>query len=240
MVPNWVAKRYYGSMSVLSWLRTGYLKYGFLLVGILLVNVGLVNWYLFVSRSREVVTDSRSEEAVVVKLDDCDLDCVNEVVDARISLYPTPATLVVERETVSVTPTPKPQSGKAVPTPTPVARTEYVSLPDGSSLVSSDWTSMTTSKWIDTSLYGTLVSASWEGWLEMPGGSGTAYVRLFDATNGRAVDGSEVSMTNTVRSSFYSGNISLWRGQNQYYIQVKSTGGGTVEVDGARIKMVVR
>ncbi len=232
-------KRYSKGMIVLASMRTWFVRYGFILLGVLLLNVGIINWYLVSKRQTETNTNTRE---VIEGEVGCDRECVGRIVETRLKTQEVSPAQVIEK-TVTPTPTPTVTPIKTVvkaPTPTPISRTEYVSLPAGTMDSTLDWVSMASSKWLDTSLYGELVSASWEGWLEMPGGSGTAYVRLFDATNGRAVDGSERTMTNTVRTSFYSGNVSIWRGQNQYFIQVKSSGGGTVKVDGARIKLVVR
>jgi hypothetical protein len=228
-------------MSLLPKVRTWYINYGFLIVGLVLVNVGIINWYLWTKKSQVQTTDTTTETKIQPgNPGNCDTDCVNQIVEARLKLLPTPVMVIPENYVPTPTPTVLAVKTKTAPTSTSAEKTEYVGLPDGGSLVTSDWTSMSSSKWIDTSLYGILVSASWQGWIEMPGGSGTAYARLYDATNGRAVDGSEVSITETEKSSFFSGNISLWRGQNQYYIQVKSTGGGNVNVTNARIKLIVR
>ncbi len=229
-------------MSMLPKVRTVYIQYGFLLTGILLVNVGLINWYLLTKKTPQVIVDTRPEsQNENLEINSCDTDCINEIVEAKIKALPSPTVQVTEKEVnkkdLSV---PTSTTNSRQPTPTPVSRVEYVGLSEGSASMTADWINLTSGKWLDTSLYGQLVSANWQGWVEIPGGSGTVWIRLYDATNARAVDGSEVSVTDTVRTSFYSGNISLWRGQNQYFIQVKSTGGGMVTVDGAKIKLVVR
>lgn len=223
---------------MLGRVRTWYLNYGFLVIGIILLNVGLLNWYLFSGKKTEELSSSRPQEQISVVREGCDTDCINRLIDAKISVLPTSTQTVIEKETVVVeaTPTPRPQPTTAAAKTT---RIEYVSLPSGEAS-GLDWTSFSASKWIDTALYGELVSATWEGWIEIPGGSGIGYARLYDATNERAVDGSEVKLQNTLKSSFYSGNLSIWRGQNQYFIQTKSSGGGTVKVYSARIKLVVK
>ncbi len=114
------------------------------------------------------------------------------------------------------------------------ASISYVAL-NGGRGEGSEWTKVPGSEFtFDTSLYANPV-VSWEGWLD----NGLGMVRLYDATNKRAVDGSEVSVTSGTKSSFYSKNLSIWRGQNQYYIEVKSIAGSVV-VSQPRLKVLVK
>lgn len=110
----------------------------------------------------------------------------------------------------------------------------YVNL-TGGDISSFDWSKINgTDFTLDTSLYGKTVEVSWQGWL-----SGAAGVRLYDSTNHRVVDFSEFSSTNDGSKSFYSKVMSIWRGQNQYYIEGKITN-GTVTVSSPRLKIVTK
>jgi len=111
----------------------------------------------------------------------------------------------------------------------------YVSL-SGGDISSFEWSKISgTDFTLDTSLYGKTVEVSWQGWLE--GGRGS--VRLYDSTNHRAVDFSEITSTSDVKGSFYSKAMSIWRGQNQYYIEGKITG-GTISLSTPRLRIVVK
>ena len=66
-------------------------------------------------------------------------------------------------------------------------------------------------------------------------------MRLYDASNGRVVDGSETRVTGSTKTSFYSNNIAIWRGQNQYYIEIKDNeGGDRLTISEPRLRLLVR
>jgi len=151
----------------------------------------------------------------------CDLDCLSEKVTAL-----TRRVTALERSAGV--------GGKTARTA--AAKESFMNLPSGSSS-GFDWTKVDgTDFWFDQSLYGNVSAVTYSGWVE----NGTGSVRLFDVTNGRAVDGSEVSVVANTRASFYSGNLAIWRGQNQYYLQVKNLLGNTVRITGARLKIVTQ
>lgn len=111
----------------------------------------------------------------------------------------------------------------------------FVSL-SGGSISSFGWSKISgTDFTLDTSLYGKTVEVSWQGWLE--GGSGG--VRLYDSTNHRAVDFSEAISGGNDKRSFYTKTISIWRGQNQYYIEGK-TSGGVINLTSPRLRIVAK
>ncbi|MBI3954736.1 hypothetical protein HY333_01695 [Candidatus Collierbacteria bacterium] len=110
----------------------------------------------------------------------------------------------------------------------------FVSLSGGESN-SGDWTSLSSSEfWFDLNLYAGVTQVTWEGWME----NGYGLARLYDSTNFRAVDGSEVKLVSGVKTSFYSKPLSIWRGQNRYFIQVRSLNGTEVKISSARLKIL--
>ena len=112
---------------------------------------------------------------------------------------------------------------------------QYVQL-SGGSVTASEWTNIPGTEFsLDTSLYGGSVEVSWQGWID----NGYGSVRIYDDTNHRAVDGSEISVNSGVKSSFYSKSMSIWRGQNRYYIQGKNPL-GAITVSQPRLRIVTR
>lgn len=106
----------------------------------------------------------------------------------------------------------------------------------GGTVTASDWTKIPgTDFTFDTSLYGSSVEVSWQGWIENGNGS----VRLYDSTNHRAVDYSEISADSGAKSSFYSKPLSIWRGQNTYYIEGKNSG-NDLTISSPRLKIVTK
>ena len=99
-----------------------------------------------------------------------------------------------------------------------------------------DWTRITGSDFtFDLSLYSSSAVVTLEGWMD----NGMGIVRLYDETNHRAVDWSEVMVISGVKSSFYSQPLSIWRGQNQYYLEIKSLS-GAVSISQPRLKVLVK
>lgn len=116
----------------------------------------------------------------------------------------------------------------------------YLRLLDGTATGGS-WTAILGSEfWLDQTLYGTYTEIAWEGWLSIRDGNGIAYARLYDITNNRAVDMSEMSISGRERASFFSKVLAIWRGQNQYRIEVKSSTGYPVTISEARLKISVK
>lgn len=152
----------------------------------------------------------------------CDIDCLSEKVTVL-----TRRVAALERLSGVGGKTAKTSAG---------SKENFMNLPSGSAM-GTDWTKIEgTDFWFDQSLYGNVAYVIYSGWVE----NGTGFVRLFDKTNGRAVDGSEVAVAANTRASFYSGNLAIWRGQNQYYLQVKNLQGNTVTVTGMRLKIVTQ
>jgi hypothetical protein len=114
------------------------------------------------------------------------------------------------------------------------ATESYVSIPGGN-ISSFDWSKIDGTDFsLDAALYGKTVEISWQGWLD-----GAGAVRLYDSTNHRAVDFSEFASSNSGKKSFYTKVMSIWRGQNQYYVEGKTIN-GVVTLSAPRLKIVVK
>ena len=195
-----------------------------------------------------VSSDSTETKAVLqeakatIESPSCDAVCAEKIVRA---VVPEVLNKMKLSLTVSTTPTPTPTQAQPSSTvkPTAVAaeKNYVIQLPNASAMGSA-WSRMaSTATNLDVYLYGaTLVGATWEGWLEVVGGSGKGYARLYDMTNHRVVDGSEVIVSGNSKASFYSGNLSLWRGQNQYMVEVRTDSGSEIKLSDAKIKLVMR
>lgn len=153
---------------------------------------------------------------------DCDLDCLNEKVTAL-----TRRMVVLEKLS---------GVGGRSTAKAAKAKESFFQIAGGSA-TSFDWTKVTgTDFWFDQSLYGEVTEVTWQGWVE----NGRGQARLYDATNNRAVDGSEVSVLAAGRASFYSSPLAIWRGQNQYYVQVKDANVQAVTISTPRLRILSR
>lgn len=163
-----------------------------------------------------------SSASKVMAETNCDIDCVNDKITAL-------TRRIVALEKIVV-------GSKSTTTKTTGAGESFKNI-GGGSAAGVDWVKVEGSDFtFDQSLYGNVNYVTWQGWMD----NGTGSVRLFDSTNGRGVDGSEMSLSANGKASFYSGNLAIWRGQNQYYIQVKSSAGGMVTISGVRLRIVTK
>lgn len=117
---------------------------------------------------------------------------------------------------------------------------EFLKNINGGSFASLSWGKIAGSDFVlDSSLYGNITEVTWQGWLEVRDGNGIGYARIYDSTNKRGVDGSEIRIMSGIKSSFYSKPLSIWRGVNNYYVEVKSNTGYEVSISDPTIKIVV-
>lgn len=154
----------------------------------------------------------------------CDIDCLSEKVAAL-----TKRVVALERRS-GVGGTKTTVNAKSV------AKESFKGIAGGSA-VGGDWTKVEGSDFtFDQSLYGIVDSVTWQGWVD----NGSGQVRLYDATNNRGVDGSEVSVNSSGKASFYSQPLAIWRGQNQYYIQIKNVNLVIVTISSPRLRIVTK
>ena len=212
-----------------------------MVVGLLFVNLIVLNVWVFgkLGEQKNVLGDrvEKTVEMEVVEVeskDECNMDCVIGIVEEKIEEVVSKYGLS-EKKTIKSVP-----SVVAKPTVKPTSE-KFVRL-SGGEAQGSGWIRLgETVFWLDAALHGELVTASWQGWLKSSGGGLDGWVRLYDASNGRVVDGSETRVTGSTKTSFYSNNIAIWRGQNQYYIEIKDNeGGDRLTISEPRLRLLVR
>ena len=151
---------------------------------------------------------------------------------------PTP---VVTQVPVTPSPTPlrSPSSVGQAPTPIPQKVTSYVPFSGSFSTTNTDWTDVPgTSAYVDLkNNYNESAYVTFEASLKANPGS-TTYARLFDATHGFGVVGSEINTASTSSTLVSSGKLNLWSGNNLYKVQIKSLNSFNVTFDSGRIKLV--
>jgi hypothetical protein len=172
----------------------------------------------------------------------CDEKCVRQIVESRAGQSPfkldqferpIAAVDTSDLQIVSTKPTPKSLSKTKV-----IAEQPYESFRSvtGGTASSTDWKAVNSEVFgFDLGLYPEGSVVTFEGWMTLADGASRGYVRMYDLTNNRMVDGSEVEVSATGRSSFYSPAVSIWRGTNQYRLEVRSDTGYEVRVDSVRL-----
>lgn len=89
-----------------------------------------------------------------------------------------------------------------------------------------------------SSAYGTSPYITWDANLRVVNKNDTTYVRLFDKTHSIAVNGSEISISDTyISTDVVSGQLSFWAGNNSYVAQIKSLNGSVAYMDSGRVKI---
>ncbi len=90
---------------------------------------------------------------------------------------------------------------------------------------------------IDTSLYPKIKQVTFESYLRIPVGIGWMHVKLFNATDGHDVWGSQLQ-TESNTSSHQSAVITLDPGNKRYIVMAQSTIRAEAYIDNARIKII--
>lgn len=196
--------------------------------------IGFLGWRVYLIESRlagmpgvSAITPSSGEKQITTQnIDTCGEECkkvIEDVVSKAIS-------------TISATAQTPVQSGA----PTPKERqTTYIPLAGPITTTSMDWVDAAgTDVYIDlVNDYGKNTWVSWEAFLKIADGNGQAFARLYDATHGIAVNGSEVSVTKGVSTQVISGELKFWAGRNLYRVQLKSLNSFVATLESGRIKI---
>ena len=124
--------------------------------------------------------------------------------------------------------------------PAALPQTAYISMGTTHTSTNTAWVDVPDSDvYIDlVNDYGSTAYVTWSASLKVAHGNGTAYARLYDATNNIAVIGSELaSVNNSQYQQVASGALALWRGKNLYRVQLKSLNSFEVTLSNAKIKI---
>ena len=120
-----------------------------------------------------------------------------------------------------------------------VRSTTYVTLAGSGSTTNRDWVNVAGSDfYFNPADYPGLVSVYFEANMKLMTGSGRAYVRLYDSTNGIGVQGSEVSTQVGMDTVVESGLVSFWQGKNLIRVQVKSLTTESAVYNSGRLRIV--
>lgn len=140
------------------------------------------------------------------------------------------------------TPTQKPTSApvKTAATASSAKKTAYLNLNGTFTTTNTDWVDIAGT---DTPInlevdYGKDSYVDWDASIKTSSSGSKVFVRLYDATNKIAVNGSELESNDTTGVRVASGRLYFWRGQNIYRVQIKSLNGIDATFNGGRIKIV--
>lgn len=208
-----------------------YLKFFFI---VSIVALSVLSFFLFkrvykvesylAGVSKEITTDGKTE-TLIQKVDVCGEDCkkeINDIVSKAISTVSGTTKTVIQKEITS-----------------PTKKTAYIPLSGPITTTSTAWVDAAgTDVYIDiVNDYGKNATISWEAFLSIANGNGQTFARLYDATHGIAVNGSEISTILGTSTQVSSGALSFWAGRNLYRVQLKSLNSFVATFASGRIKI---
>jgi len=141
-------------------------------------------------------------------------------------------------EAISSLPTPASQKTVVPAQSTPSSKVAYITIGGSSSTSSTSWADIPgTDFYFDLSDYPTATGVRWEISLRSFLAGNFVYARLYDVTNKRAVDFSEQSSDSGTSELKRSPDLSIWRYNNLYRVQGKSSAGCDAYLDSPRLRI---
>ena len=124
--------------------------------------------------------------------------------------------------------------------PTPGSKVAYLTLGGSSSTSNTSWEDISgTDFYFDLSDYPTATGVRWEISLRAFLAGNKVYARLYDVTNKRAVDYSELFTDSGTSALQRSVDLAIWRGNNLYRVQGKSSTGTPAYLDSPRLRVLL-
>lgn len=118
-------------------------------------------------------------------------------------------------------------------------REQVLTIPGEGSVSIMDWIDITaTNFYFDTKDYPGLTEVYFEAKMKLLNGNGYGYVRLYDVTNGIAVNGSENNTNGQTEVWTKSQKVYFWAGKNLIRVQAKSLTADTVVYTQGRLRIV--
>lgn len=227
-------------MSILRLVRKKVLiASGITLLVLFLGNLIFLDWKIFGRVSEASLlpkTESSSGliEEVKPATASCELLCrqvAREEIEKELSRLPSPAgQSSVSPSTSVIKSPPVPTNGKP--------KEFYVPLVNEGSVSSVSWADIVPSDfYFDLSNYMGAKEIRFEAYL-LSSNNDQAYARLYDATNKRGVDYSELGTTKSSFTSVASSGVKIWQGNNKYTVQLRSTNGTLVQLRDAKLKII--
>lgn len=134
---------------------------------------------------------------------------------------------------------PSPAGQSSVSPPNGKPKVIYIPLVTEGNSVSTEWVDIMPSEfYFDLTNYPSAKEVRFETYLLALYGSAKVYARIYDATNFRGVDNSELSTQNNSFTRMESSAISIWRGNNKYTVQLRSANGTEVRLREAKLKIL--
>lgn len=187
----------------------------FVVLFLMFLNLFYLNFLMFQGKFNLSATNKNSSEKV-----ECSNSCTTEInnLKTRIDEISSSSSLLL-----SPTPTSIPQNPNISVPKNTVAKEYYVPFGSGSGS-SSDWQDVAgLQAYVDSTSYQSIKKVIFEASLHIPTGNESASVRLYNATDGRVISGSELIFNGNTNSVFLASSpITLDYGNKLYKVQIKT------------------
>ena len=221
----------------INWRKIGL---GVLAVDVALVNFG-VGYALLKPAAKSTSSQSATTNQIPTETVASDSSSINQGLVDNLALLEKRIG-VLENKQAATAASPVVEKTTTIVKTQPAAKTkstQYVTIPGTGSTSQMNWTNIAgTEFYLDTTDYPGLLEVYFEAGVSLFNGNGRAYFRLFDATNGIGVQGSNIETTSQANSVVTSGKVSFWRGKNLIKVQAKSLTSDTAVFTWGRLKIV--
>jgi len=221
--------------------KTVILKIVFSLVLFLIFgNLVFLDYVWLNERTQTVLENSPGKETFFTSLPSslgCEQSCKSLIAQevqeelARVTLPPSPSG---DSSRLKLSPIPTQPL-----TPVMSPKIIYIPITSSGSTSAPDWTAIVPSEfYLDLTNYAGAKEIRLEAYLLAYQGAAQVSARLYDLSNNRAVDFSEVQTQNSIFTRVESSGMKIWRGNNRYVLQLKSGTGAQVQLQDAKIKIL--
>lgn len=210
---------------------------------LILANFSILNFFLVKDKflnieekkniGEKLISELTTGEETKTATDSCGLICrqtIKEEIEKELSKLPSSAGQSSVSPSVPRIVQPTKTNGKP--------KEVYIPLTTGGSTTAVTWEDILPSEfYFDLNNYQGYREIRFEVYL-LSLNNDPGKVRIYDFTNKRAVDYSELQTTSSSFSRIESGAITIWRGNNKYTVQLRSANGTEVKLKDARLKII--
>lgn len=217
-----------------------------------LINLIVVDFW-FLKKKQEIAKDFSAEKPPLALPDESGRkgieEAENEITKDEINLNNLDCTdryqkLIEERieEAIAKIPTQtSPKTKVVIPTTTTSDKAKMIYVPSVTegSTVNTTWTDIVPSEfYFDLNDYPGAKEVRFVAYLQALHGSAKVYARLYDQTNKRGIDYSDLETQSDTYTLVESSKMTIWRGNNKYTVQLRSVNGTQVLLKEAKLKIL--
>lgn len=207
---------------------------GLLILGavLVLVNLAFLDFWVLADKKETPVSKTSLPEVIPTLFEEpqtlaspsCELAC-QELIDEKIKQELSVLPSLAGQSSVSPVASNKPSVG-------------FIPLITQGGVSSATWTEVVPSDfYFNLADYPGVKEVRFEAYL-FSSNNDLVYARLYDVTNKRGVDFSDLSTSNSQYTLVASSPITLWRGNNKYVLQLRSVNGTQVLIKEAKLKII--